>query len=131
MAIQFWPFEIALIPPVFEHEKLRLQLIQCSWTMTTDSTPLGDQQTTAAQIQNNKMLQRQRSQERVEDHHSHIVDEDPLLISQSLTYVTDDGSVLHSFRAAHFSMGKSFNLVSTVAVFSCHSKFLTVKLLLR
>lgn len=41
----------------------------------------------------------------VEDHHNHIVDEDPLLISQSLTYVTDDGSVLHSFRSANFSMG--------------------------
>ena len=44
----------------------------------------------------------------VEDHHNHIVDEDPLLISQSLTYVTDDGSVLHSFRSANFSMGEFF-----------------------
>ena len=41
----------------------------------------------------------------VDDHHNHIVDEDPLLISQSLTYVTDDGSVLHSFRSSQFSMG--------------------------
>lgn len=41
----------------------------------------------------------------VEDHHEHIVDEDPLLISQSLTYVTDDGSVLHSFQSAPFSWG--------------------------
>jgi len=30
-------------------------------------------------------------------------DEDPLLISQSLTYVTDDGSVLHSFKASPLS----------------------------
>jgi len=53
-----------------------------------------------------KMLQRTRSQEMVEDHHNHIVDEDPLLISQSLTYVTDDGSTLHTFRSSPFSMGK-------------------------
>jgi hypothetical protein len=32
-----------------------------------------------------------------------LADEDPLLISQSLTYVTDDGSVLHSFQSAPFS----------------------------
>ncbi|EEC51578.1 predicted protein [Phaeodactylum tricornutum CCAP 1055/1] len=34
-----------------------------------------------------------------------LVDEDPLLISQSLTYVTDDGSTLHSFESAPFSYG--------------------------
>jgi hypothetical protein len=32
-----------------------------------------------------------------------LADEDPLLISQSLTYVTDDGSTLHSFASAPFS----------------------------
>ena len=35
-----------------------------------------------------------------------LADEDPLLISQSLTYVTDDGSVLHSFASAPFSTSK-------------------------
>jgi hypothetical protein len=34
-----------------------------------------------------------------------LADEDPLLISQSLTYVTDDGSILHSFESAPFSVG--------------------------
>lgn len=34
-----------------------------------------------------------------------LADEDPLLISQSLTYVTDDGSVLHSFHSAPYSTG--------------------------
>jgi hypothetical protein len=34
-----------------------------------------------------------------------MLDEDPLLISQTLTYVTDDGSVLHSFQSAAFSFG--------------------------
>lgn len=84
--------------------------------MTTDNMPLssssidktmdnsGDHPTTSLN-QNVKMLQRTRSQEMVDDHHNHIVDEDPLLISQSLTYVTDDGSVLHSFRSSPFSMG--------------------------
>lgn len=35
-----------------------------------------------------------------------IADEDPLLISQSLTYVTDDGGILHSFRSARLSTGE-------------------------
>jgi len=34
-----------------------------------------------------------------------LADEDPLLISQSLTYVTDDGEILHSFYSAPFSTG--------------------------
>jgi hypothetical protein len=33
-------------------------------------------------------------------------DEDPLLISQSLTYVTDDGSILHAFQSSPFSTSK-------------------------
>ena len=36
-----------------------------------------------------------------------LADEDPLMISQSLTYVTDDGGLLHSFQSAPFSTGKS------------------------
>ena len=32
--------------------------------------------------------------------------DDPLLIAQTLTYVTDDGSVLLSFASAPFSFGK-------------------------
>ena len=38
--------------------------------------------------------------------HPHIVDEDPLMISQTLTYVTDDGSVVRSFHSAPFAWGK-------------------------
>lgn len=44
-----------------------------------------------------------------------LADEDPLLISQSLTYVTDDGSTLHTFHAAALSMGKSIGVSSTVS----------------
>jgi hypothetical protein len=43
-----------------------------------------------------------------------LADEDPLLISQSLTYVTDDGSILHSFQSAPFSMGKEKIFLSFV-----------------
>ena len=39
-----------------------------------------------------------------------LADEDPLLISQSLTYVTDDGSILHSFQSAPFSTGMCVNV---------------------
>jgi hypothetical protein len=83
--------------------------------MTADNTPLSGQpqaqtSTTASgslqrTSKQKEMQQRTRSQELVEDHHNHIVDEDPLLISQSLTYVTDDGSVLHSFQSSPFSFG--------------------------
>ena len=45
--------------------------------------------------------QHERSQQKTEM----IADEDPLLISQSLTYVTDDGGILHSFRSATLSTG--------------------------
>ena len=38
-----------------------------------------------------------------------VVDpDDPLLIAQTLTYVTDDGSVLLSFTSAPFSFGEFF-----------------------
>jgi hypothetical protein len=41
-----------------------------------------------------------------------LADEDPLLISQSLTYVTDDGSVLHSFQSAPYAMSTFCNVDS-------------------
>ena len=37
---------------------------------------------------------------------SNELDEDPLLIAQTLTYVTDDGSVIRSFLSAPLSLGK-------------------------
>jgi hypothetical protein len=70
-----------------------------------DNTPLAssDPQPSTQQSKMN----RTRSHELVDDNNHHIVDEDPLLISQTLTYVTDDGSVLHTFQSAPFSFGKS------------------------
>ncbi len=38
--------------------------------------------------------------------HSTELDDDPLLIAQTLTYVTDDGSVVLSFQSAPFSLGR-------------------------
>lgn len=55
-------------------------------------------------------ITRTRSTEMVDDHNP-MLDEDPLLISQSLTYVTDDGSVLHSFQSMPFSLGMSIDVV--------------------
>ena len=43
-----------------------------------------------------------------------MLDEDPLLISQTLTYVTDDGSVLHSFQSSPFSFGTSLETLHTI-----------------
>lgn len=71
-----------------------------------------------------KMLQRTRSQEMVDDHHNHIVDEDPLLISQSLTYVTDDGGVLHSFRYSPFAKGKGLFLPDDIIARYSMGRFL-------
>jgi len=84
--------------------------------MTTDNTPLPTSNTDNSPG-HAKMLQRTRSQDMVGDHHNHIVDEDPLLISQSLTYVTDDGSVLHSFRSSPFSWGFKARFVMLESLF--------------
>ena len=46
-----------------------------------------------------------------------VVDpDDPLLIAQTLTYVTDDGSVLLSFTSAPFSFGKKNTLLYTICI---------------
>jgi hypothetical protein len=76
-------------------------------TIPLSSCEQQQQQTASASssLSDYKMQQRTRSQDMVEEHHHHIVDEDPLLISQSLTYVTDDGSVLHTFQSSPFSWG--------------------------
>lgn len=69
-----------------------------------DNTPLSTtEQPSAPQAAGH--FSRQRSKEMIDDRHHEIVDEDPLLISQTLTYVTDDGSVVHSFQSAPFSFG--------------------------
>jgi len=60
----------------------------------------------------------------VDDMHHHIVDEDPLMISQTLTYVTDDGSVVHSFHSAPFSWGKF--IVNFVELSGANLMFLSV-----
>jgi hypothetical protein len=44
------------------------------------------------------------------------LDEDPLLIAQTLTYVTDDGSVSLSFECAPFSLGKFVVVALLMAV---------------
>lgn len=68
-----------------------------------DNTPLSsDPLATHQQSQ----MQRTRSKELVDDNHHQVIDEDPLLISQTLTYVTDDGSVVHSFQSAPLSFGE-------------------------
>ena len=73
-----------------------------------DQTPLSAANpSTSGQVED-LSLNRTRSREMVDVVHHHIVDEDPLLISQTLTYVTDDGSVVHSFHSAPFSFGTWF-----------------------
>ena len=50
-------------------------------------------------------MQRSQRKQEVDIH------EDPLLIAQTLTYVTDDGSVVFSFESAPASWGKCIALV--------------------
>lgn len=79
--------------------------IKASPKAMADSTPLDTSGQT--DTQQAPALNKQRSKDMVDDAHHHIVDEDPLMISQTLTYVTDDGSVVHSFHSAPFSWGTS------------------------
>jgi hypothetical protein len=81
-------------------------------TPLSTSDPLKDQSFT----QQPSHMHRTRSREMVDDAHHQIVDEDPLLISQTLTYVTDDGSVLHSFQSAPFSFGESISFLYSSTV---------------
>jgi hypothetical protein len=73
---------------------------------SSNNLAMADSQLTQRRMQQPSTMQRTRSQDLVPDD-NHILDEDPLLISQTLTYVTDDGSVLHSFQSAPFSYGKN------------------------
>jgi hypothetical protein len=70
-----------------------------------DKTPLAatELRQAADQATRPSEMNRTRSRDLVED--PRIIDEDPLLISQTLTYVTDDGSTLHTFQQAPFSFG--------------------------
>jgi hypothetical protein len=70
-----------------------------------DNTPLAatEPQQAAPSATQPSDMNRTRSRDLVED--PRIIDEDPLLISQTLTYVTDDGSTLHTFQQAPFSFG--------------------------
>jgi hypothetical protein len=83
-----------------------------------DNTPLSTSDPPKDQsfTQQPSHMHRTRSREMVDDAHHQIVDEDPLLISQTLTYVTDDGSVLHSFQSAPFSFGESISFLYSSTV---------------
>jgi len=67
----------------------------------TDTAPLASDAPSASSLPH-QTLDAQQKKEKQEM----MLDEDPLLISQTLTYVTDDGSVLHSFQSAPFSFGR-------------------------
>eukprot|EP00934_Nitzschia_sp_Nitz4_P005900 Nitzschia sp. Nitz4//scaffold61_size107673//3835//4793//NITZ4_004218-RA/size107673-augustus-gene-0.212-mRNA-1//-1//CDS//3329555659//5890//frame0 len=86
-----------------------------------DNTPLStiDPTTTGqADTLDLPALSRQRSKDMVDEMHHHIVDEDPLLISQTLTYVTDDGSIVHSFHSAPFSFGFKARFAAMESIFA-------------
>lgn len=57
--------------------------------------------------------QNQKQQQETKENEESMIqqidpDEDPLLIAQTLTYVTDDGSVCMSFQPAPYSLGRFF-----------------------
>mmetsp|Transcript_16612 Transcript_16612/g.45990 ORF Transcript_16612/g.45990 Transcript_16612/m.45990 type:complete len:275 (-) Transcript_16612:418-1242(-) len=95
--------------------------------MTADNAPLADPNTSNnTSLHSNKdttnngippgdPMQRTRSRDMVDP--SQLVDEDPLLISQTLTYVTDDGSVLHSFQSSPFSFSFKVKFIIVEALF--------------
>jgi hypothetical protein len=89
-----------------KHDRIKIPIINCPYrhtdhssTMATASRSSGGVATaTVAATDLAAVAQQQQKAEM-------IADEDPLLISQSLTYVTDDGGTLHSFQSAPFSHG--------------------------
>eukprot|EP00542_Grammatophora_oceanica_P010536 CAMPEP_0194037742 /NCGR_PEP_ID=MMETSP0009_2-20130614/10062_1 /TAXON_ID=210454 /ORGANISM="Grammatophora oceanica, Strain CCMP 410" /LENGTH=256 /DNA_ID=CAMNT_0038680007 /DNA_START=20 /DNA_END=790 /DNA_ORIENTATION=- len=64
----------------------------------------------APTIDKSKMVARNAQQEL-------IIDEDPLLIAQTLTYVTDDGSVVSSYQAAPFSLSFKLRVILLEVIF--------------
>jgi hypothetical protein len=49
----------------------------------------------------------QRNQQQIQQQIEQVmIDDDPLLIAQTLTYVTDDGDTVLTFNSAPFSTGK-------------------------
>ena len=71
-----------------------------------DHTPLSiDQSASQVPPPADPMMNRTRSQEMVDDPRLMMMDEDPLLISQTLTFVTDE--MLLTFQQAPFSFCKS------------------------
>lgn len=84
---------------------------ETNFTMV-DTTHLAPNSTHAASsVQSLDAHQKKQQQEM-------MLDEDPLLISQTLTYVTDDGSVLHSFQSSPFSFGREANVCRVVWIFN-------------
>lgn len=60
----------------------------------------------------------QQTQEQQNQQQMNVIDhEDPLLIAQSLTYITDDGSVVVSFAAAPFSFAFKVRFMFLEAIF--------------
>lgn len=76
----------------------------------TDNAPLVNDAPVASSLPTQTLDAQQKKQQQ-----EMMLDEDPLLISQTLTYVTDDGSVLHNFHSSPFSFGTLLELFSTMA----------------
>lgn len=71
---------------------------------TMDAVRRGQPQPRQQQQQQNIETHQQQHQDI--SHDDYDINEDPLLIAQSLTYVTDDGSTVLSFAASPFSTCK-------------------------
>ena len=86
-----------------------------------DRTAAGQQGPPSQQQQ-----QPQQHQQQPQAKQEMIVDEDPLLIAQTLTYVTDDGSVVMSFQSAPFSWCKKkhWEFYTLYSMFSTKAHFI-------
>ncbi len=61
--------------------------------------PAAESEAPSPNMQRNQQPQQQQTEQG-------MIDDDPLLIAQTLTYVTDDGDTIMTFNAAPFSTGK-------------------------
>jgi hypothetical protein len=72
--------------------------------MTTDPQPLSPSQQDEDNNNNNNSTPATNMQEENNQHQGGTIDpDDPLLIAQTLTYVTDNGSVVMSYSSAPFT----------------------------
>ena len=65
-------------------------------------------------VQPSPLMQRNQSQQQHEPTEQVMIEDDPLMIAQTLTYVTDDGDTILTFNSAPLSTGEQCSILRVV-----------------